>query len=139
LLRVTALAFSDEVLDGQLPPQIEVESGSARATEFAHAPGTPMYFRCIAEQRLTVPVVVTTHRPLPVSGLNPKQYPALGCWAHALCDMAVLTLRRRRERGMWKTLVERPHLAEDQIEGNGIPGPDSMRKTRESTAADQID
>jgi hypothetical protein len=61
--RVSALALSDQVLNGHLSPQIEIKSdrARARAIELAYTAGPLVHFRRIAEQRLTVPVVVISH------------------------------------------------------------------------------
>lgn len=61
LVTVPTLAFPDQVLNGHLPPQIEIKLSRARAAKLAHAAGPLMHFRRIAEQRLAIPVVVISH------------------------------------------------------------------------------
>ena len=69
--QVTALAFSDQVLNGHLPPQIEIQPSRTRAAELAHTAGALVNLCRIAEQRLAVPVVIISHWPVPASRSQP--------------------------------------------------------------------
>ena len=44
LAQVLALALPDQVLNGHLPPQIEIEPSRTRAAELAHTTGALVHF-----------------------------------------------------------------------------------------------
>lgn len=56
--QVAALAFADEMLDGQLAPHVEVQAPASRAAQLAYPARTFMDRRRVTEQRLAVAVVV---------------------------------------------------------------------------------
>ena len=50
LFEVSTLALPNQMFDGELPPEVEVQAARSSATELAHTTGAPVNLRRVPEE-----------------------------------------------------------------------------------------